>query len=346
VHQFTVTLPGARYDGDRSVAFFDALRERLAAIPGVDAVGVASGSPLGSSHTSRGIGIVGAPAPPPGEEPLWLVRWVSPGYVAALGIPLLRGRDLSPTDRPGMPDVALISRGTADRYFAGEDPIGKRFRFDDDGPEWTIVGVVGDVRSLEVTQAADPEVYVPYAQWSRPSMTALLRTAVEIPGLDGAIRRAVAALDPDLAIHDVHPLERAVAASTSSERFYLMLLGLFAGLAVLLASVGVYGVVAYVVSGRRREIGIRIALGAHPGDVARLIAAQGMRPVLVGTLIGLAGALAGARVLASLLYEIEPRDPYAFAGGAAVLLAIGLLACFLPARRASRLSPTEAIRAD
>jgi predicted permease len=346
VRQFSLTLPGTRYDDRRAIAFFDALRERLAGIPGVVAVGMASGSPLGSSHVSRQIGIVGEPEPLPGEEPLWLVTWSSPGYTRTLGIPLLRGRDLSPADRENAPKVALISKITADRFFPGKDPVGQRFYFAQAGPMWTIVGVVGDVRSLDVIRAAEPEVYLPYAQWSRPSMTVMVRTGRDVPGLVGAIRRGVSALDPNLAIYNIQTLDEAVASSTSSERFYLLLLGLFAGLAMILATVGVYGVVAYVVSGRRREIGIRIALGAKQSDVVRMITAEGMRPVFMGVLVGLGGALAGARALTSLLYEVDPWDPWTFAGGTALLVAAAALACVLPARSASHTSPTEAMRAE
>ncbi len=345
VRTFTVTLPDARYDEERSIAFFDALRERLAALPGVDAAGMAWGTPLGS-QTSRTIVVAGAPAPAPGQEPLVLVRWSSPGYLEALRIPLLRGRDLAPTDRADMPRVALVSQGTADRYFAGRDVIGQQFSFDANDTPWTVVGVVGDVRSLDVTDTPEPEVYVPYAQWSRSSTTVMLRTGRDVPGLDAAVRREVRALDPDLAIYDVRSLDQAVASSTAPQRFYLVLLGVFAGLAVLLAAVGLYGVIAYLVSGRTREIGIRIALGAHPGNVMRMVVAQGARPVLVGVLVGLGGALAGARLLTSLLYRIDPWDPLTFAGSTALLVAVATIACLLPARRASRTSPTEAMRAQ
>lgn len=346
VRQFTLTLPDARYDAERATLFFDALQERLAAIPGIAAAGVTSGGPLGSSHSSRQVQIVGEPEPRPGEEPLWLVRWVGPGYLRTLGIPLLRGRDLSPTDRGNSPRVALISQLAADRFFPGKDPIGQGFRFDPAGAAWTVVGVVGDVRSLDVTQAAQPEVYVPYAQWGRTSMTVVLRTQGDVPNLATAIRRQVHALDPALAVYDERTLDAAVASSTSSERFYLVLLASFAGLALFLAGVGLYGVVAYVVSGRTREIGIRMALGAGPAGVARMVAVQGMRPVLVGVVIGVCGALAGARVLSGLLYQIEPWDPAAFVGSTVLLVAVGALACVLPAGAASRTSPLEAIRAE
>jgi putative ABC transport system permease protein len=346
VLQFGVTLPRARYDSERSTALFDALRERLTAIPGVKAVAAAFGSPFGSGYTSRTVTIVGEPARATGHEPLWLVCWVSPGYIRILGIPLLRGRDLGPSDRVGTPNVALISQAAASRFFANKDPVGQQFRFADDGPNWTIIGVVGDVRSIDLTADAEPEVYVPYAQWGRWTMTVMVRAAGDISGLAATIRREVGAMDPNLAIYDVQALDEAVAASTSTQRFHLVLLAIFAGLALLLAAVGLYGVVAYLVSGRTREIGIRIALGAKPANVARMVVAQGLRPVLVGVVIGVGGALAGAGMLDTLLYQVHPWDPVTFMGSAAMLLAVAAVACLVPARRASRTSPTEAMRAE
>jgi len=346
VWQFTLSLPETRYDGQRAIALFDALRESLAGIPGVGSVGVTSASPLGSGQVSRVIGIVGEPGRRPDEEPPWLVRWIGPGYFRTLGIPLLRGRDLSATDRSDAPQVALVSRLTADRFFPGRDPVGQRLYFDEAGPYWTIVGVVGDVRSIDVVRDPGPEIYIPYAQWSRPRMTVLLRTRADVAGVGTAIRQCVRDLDPALAVYDMGTLDSAVASSSASQRFLLVLLACFAGLAVFLATVGLYGVVAYVVSGRTREIGIRIALGAGPAGVARMVTAEGMRPVLAGVVIGLGGALAGARALAGLLYQVDPWDPVTFVGSAALLVTVAAVACVLPARAASRTSPLEAIRAQ
>jgi len=343
VREFDVTLPAGRYDDEQTGAFFGALRERLAALPGVESVGLASGSPLGG-QTGRTITVVGEPTPPPGQEPIVLVRWVSPGYTETLRVPLLRGRRLADTDRAEAPRVALIGQSTADRYLSGANPLGRQFRFTPEEQPWTVVGVVGDVRALDVTEAPEPEVYVPLAQWSRRSITVMLRTARKVPGLDAAIRREVHGLDPLLAIYNVGTLDQAVASSSASQRFYLVLLAIFAGLAVVLAAVGLYGVISYIGSGRTREIGVRIALGAHPGDIARMVAGSGAWPVLVGIIAGIAGAMAMARFLGSLLYQIDPWDPLTFMGGAATLVIVAAVACWLPARKASRTTPTEAMR--
>jgi ABC-type antimicrobial peptide transport system permease subunit len=242
--------------------------------------------------------------------------------------------------------VAIVSKAAAEQYYPGVDPIGQQFTFDQGQTNWTIVGVVGNVRSLDVTTETEPEAYFPHAQWSVPTMTVTVRTAAGAQGIVPLLRREVAALDPMLALYAVEPLDRLVDISSREERFYLFLLGLFAGLAVLLAAVGLYGVVTYIVSRRTREIGIRIALGARWADVARLVLWQGMLPTAVGTVLGLLAAFVATRILTSLLYQVEPWDPTAFVLGTGFLFAVALLASFVPARGATKIPPTEAIRAE
>ncbi len=346
VLEFTLTLPNSRYEREQAVEFFRTLEERIATVPGVESVGMINGSPLGRSHTSMGFDVLGREKAPLGQQPDWLVRVVSAGYFRSLGIPLLRGRGFAESDRDDQPGVALISRTAAQRHFPGENPLGKQFRFDDDGPAWTIVGIVGDVRSLDLTVADYPEAYFPHAQWPRNTMTVTVRQAAVVPGLVPALRGTVRGLDPNLALYYVEMLEDRMQRYLASDRFYLVLLGVFAGLAVTLASVGLYGVVAYLVSRRTREIGVRVALGARREDVVRLVLGQGIGPVVVGTLLGLGAALAGGHVLSSLLYEVEPWDLLTFAGGTALLLVVALTATLLPARWAARIPPTEAMRVE
>jgi putative ABC transport system permease protein len=350
VQEFTLTLPSMEYDADQTVEFYRSLAGRLASLPGVEAVGMIDGAPLGRSHTSRSIDILGRPDDSDARQlDSPLIRIATPGYLETVRLPLVRGRGFGEGDRAGAPAVAVISLATAEQMFPGADPIGQTFSFDarDPGePVWTVVGVVGDVRSLDVTTGAKPEAYFPLLQYPRATMTTMVRWAPGIPASEAAVRREVAALDPTLAVYYLEMLEDRVARYTGTERFYLFLLSIFAGLAIALAAVGLYGVVAYVVSRRTREIGIRVALGAARQDVLGMVVRQAMRPVSLGLVVGLAGALAGGRVLSNLLYEVEPWDPAAVFGGTLLFVAVAAAAIIIPARSAMRVSPTEAMRVD
>jgi len=345
VHQFTLTLPPARYDADRSVTFFRTLEDRIRALPGVRSVGMNSGSPMGRSHTTIGFTIPGREPATPGNEPVWLVRMATPGYFATLGIPILRGRGIEWTDGPDDPRVVVISRTAANRFWPDQDPLGRTVLMDEDGP-WTVVGVVGDVRSLEVTTDVEPEAYFPHAQWTRNTMTVEVLQAGAAPGLVGSLRDLVRELDPNLPVYWMERLQDRVDESVASDRFYLVLMGTFASLALVLASVGLYGVVAYLVSRRTREIGIRVALGARKREVWTMVVSQGLGPVGAGLVVGILTAAAGSRVLGSLLYEVEPLDPLSFLTLPTLLVGVALLATALPARAATRISPTEAMRAE
>jgi putative ABC transport system permease protein len=346
VQQFSLSLPEARYEGERAAVFFKSLEERLATIPGAEAVGMISGSPLGHSHSSIGFDIVGREPFAPQNQPFFLVRRATPGYFESVRIPLLAGRSFNAEDTGETPRVAIISSTAAERFFPSDDPIGKQFTFDQGVTNWTIVGVVGDVRSIDVTTETEPEAYFPLAQWSGDFMTVLVRTTDGVSSIVPQLRSEVAALDPLLAMYWIETLDHRVDVSVGQERFNLLLLGTFAGLALVLAAVGLYGVVAYLVTRRTREIGIRIALGACWRDVARLVLWQGMLPTLAGTALGLMGAVVGTRVLSSLLYQVEPWDPTTFVAGTTVLFAVALLACFVPVRGATKIPPTEAIRVE
>jgi putative ABC transport system permease protein len=349
VQSFTLTLPDAAYDDASAVQFQEELHRRIAELPGVQNVGLINGSPLGRSHTTISFEYVDQEASPDEEEPVVLVRRIGPGYFETLGIPLLHGRDFRSDDRMDNERVAVISALAASRYWPGQDPIGRRFNFDPqdpDQPTWTVVGVAGDVRSVDVTTEAWPEAYFPLAQWPRKTVTAVVRADPELPGLVPTLRQTVNELDPALPLYYVEALEDRMAVYLASDRFYLFFLAVSAGLAMVLSAVGLYGVVAYLVSKRTQEIGIRVALGASRQEVMRLVLGQGIGPVVLGTAVGLGVALAGGRLMASLLYQVEPWDPLTLAGGTVVLLAVAVAATLLPARNATRIPPTEAMRVE
>ncbi len=350
---FGILLPPGQYydDPDRAVRFFESLEERIAALPGVQAVGSAFGSPLGGDLSRTNTHFLDRAAPPEGQEEVLVTRVMTPGYHEVLRVPLIRGRRLQRSDRNGMPRAALISQSLADRYYADKDPIGQQIRVEMGwgyGYEepWTIVGVAGDIRSLRVTTPPQPEIYLSHAQMAPIYMTVLVRTRTGAIDVLPAVRRTVRAIDPNVPLRSVELLEETVARQFGPARFYFTLLAIFAGVAVTLAGIGLYGVVAYLVSRRTREIGIRMALGAQGPDVVRLVLAQGFRPALVGVVLGVGGAFLSSRVLQSLLYNVQASDLTTFGVVALLLPSVIALAILLPARRASRIAPVEALRLE
>jgi predicted permease len=349
---FDLWLPDAPYvsDADRAARFFTDLEERIVALPGVESVGSIFGSPLSGDGATTSVRYLDRPAPPEGQEEAAVLRVTTPGFHETLEIPLLRGRALEKRDRADAPRVALVSRSLADRYYPNQDPIGKQIQlgmsFGYAETPRTIVGVVSDIRSVRLTRAPMPEVYVPQSQMGSVYMTVTVRSTSSTADLLPGIRREVETLDPDVPIRDVEMLETTVERSFGSARFYLTLLTIFAGIAVMLAAVGLYGVVAYLVARRTREIGIRMALGATRGAVVRMVVAQGLRPAAAGVVLGLAGAYLGSRILRSLLYNVEPGDPVTLAGVTALLLVIVVAAIIVPARQAIKIPPAAALRAE
>lgn len=347
---FTVSFPAARYPDRAAVArASDAIRDRLAAVHGVQAVARISGLPLGPSVNVQSFTRPDRPAPLPGQEPTALFRGVDARYFRVLGIPVRSGRAFTEEDRSGTPLVVIISRRAAERFWPGEDPVGKTLRLDvssDEQRPRTIVGVVGDVRSTALAAVPEPELYIPLAQSDMRAFTFVVRSPLPAAAVLPATRRALATYDARLPQIRPGTLWALVDEQMARGRFYLLLLGLFAVLAVVLALVGVYGVVAYGVSRRTREIGVRMALGAGRWSVARLVVFQGLRPAAIGVVLGAAGALSAGRVIAGLLYGIAPYDPLTFAIVTALTLFVVALAGAVPARRASRIAPSEALRAD
>ena len=348
-----VILPESKYpDQAKRWAFASAVLERLRALPGVTAAGVVSNLPLSGDESIEGLVFEGRPRPRnPGDIPLTDFRQASPGYFEAMGIPKVRGRLFALVDTAGAPPVAVIDETLARVYWPGEDPIGKRFRlglFDDSDPRpWvTVVGIVGNVRNSGLHVEPRPQVYVPLAQTSFSGQSFVLRAQRDPRSLIQEARATVFAVDRDQPVAQVRTLEQVVSQSVAARRFNMVLLGAFAGLALLLAAVGIYGITAYSVAQRTREMGLRMALGARPGNVLGLVLREAGLLALIGLGAGLALAFAATRVMASLLFGVGTTDPATFASVAAALALVSLVAAWVPGRRATQVDPLVAMKAD
>ncbi len=331
-------------------AFYRQAIERIEALPGVKSAAAVSFIPLTFARSSKGFSIEGHVPPAAGEIPVAAYDAVTPGYFQSLQIPLQSGRDFSWRDTPQAQRVVIINKAMAQTYWPGEDPLGKRIKFgtpDDPFPRWTIAGVVGDIREFDVLTPPRPTVYLPVSQADDSNYVLrdwVVRASVDPLTIASSIRSAMREVDPDLPVSRLRSLEQVRNISVAPQRFNLSLFGLFAALALLLAAVGIYGVTAYSVAQRTREIGIRVAMGAQRGDVVRLVLAQGARHAALGIFLGLAGAFALTRLMERLLYGVRPTDPVTFAGVTLILTGVALLACYLPARRAMRVDPIIALR--
>jgi predicted permease len=341
-------LPGGKYREDQQlITFFRQATERIRAVPGVRAAGVVNFLPLHGGIGARTVYTVeGRPVPPPEQALGTLVRVSDAGYFGAMGVPLLRGRNFTELEESEARHVVLISESMARQHFPGEDPIGKRITVPmSEKPVPTeIVGIVGDVRYESLTDEAQPAVYFPPVELPYPFMTFVVRTAGDPAEMAPAVRRELGAIDPEQPVSDVQTLKQVMADTVGRARFNTLLLGLFAGLATLLAAVGIFGVMNYSVALRTRELGLRMALGAQPSRVLLLVLRQGVVLTLIGIGIGLCGALALTRLMSSLLYGVEATDPATFAAIVLLLAVVSLIACYIPARRATRIDPLIALR--
>jgi putative ABC transport system permease protein len=341
-----IPLGSKRYDTpEKQSAFFAQLVGRVRGMQGVEAAGVVNNLPLGNSIDELTFNIEGRPPFQPGAMPQAHYTVVSPGYFEALKIPLRSGRMFTEHDDARSPNVMLVSEALARAVFAGENPVGRRLITDAAVPPFEIVGVVGDARRVSLASEAEPEFYVPFQQAAQRRLNLVVRAGAGDPAaLTSSLRGAVAELDKDQLIWQTRTLDQLVSASVAGRRFNMTLLGLFASVAMALAALGLYGVMAYSVTRRTHEIGVRMALGARGSDVLRMVVGQGMRLALLGVAIGLAAAFAVTRVLASLLYGVTTTDPLTYAGLAALLASVAFLASYLPARRATKVDPMEALR--
>ena len=334
-------------DGGRCLGFFPALEERLAALPGVGGVGMSTSVPLDDASFSFPMDIEDHPVPRGQPAHMLMTHTISPGYFSAMGIPLLAGRGFTPADRAGAPRVVIVSRAMANRYWPGVSPVGKHIK-----PVWIpdfaeIVGVVGDARyeGLSATQPSE-DFYMPMAQWGVGSLKVVLRTPLATGLVESLLRKEVAAVDPSATVIQVRSMGDVVLASAAAPRTTTTLIALFAAIAMALGAIGVYGVLSYGVTRRRREIGIRMAIGAAPGAVQAMVLREAARLLAGGVAAGLLIAWLGASVLKGFVFGVSVRDPKSYLAVPVLFAAVGVAAAYLPAKRATRVSPTEVMREE
>ena len=344
-----IQLPGSKYrEPAQRASFYKQLLERMETIPGVQSVGAISSIFLTDTPNSTNFAIEGRPVLTGVESIEVPLDAVSPSYFKVMGIPLLRGREFDDRDAAGAPPVAIINQTFAQRFFPGEDPIGKRYVYGQPGPDnnsWiTIVGIVGDMRRTGFDRPVRPETFLPESQDPDNSLTIVARTAGDPAALAGALRNEVWAIDKDQSVYEIKTMQQTLSEMLSQRRFNMLLLGIFAAVALTLAAVGIYGVMSYSVSQRTHEIGIRMALGAQTRDVLSLVVRQGMILAVAGVGVGLLASFGLTRVMSTLLYGVSATDPLTFLVIPVVLTGVALTACFVPARRATKVDPMLALR--
>jgi putative ABC transport system permease protein len=351
VATFTLDLPTGAYPDSapaRITGFYSSMLERVRAIPGVQAAGVTTWLPLTGIGSGTGFTVVGQPAPPPGQGPSAVIRVVDPRYIEAMRIPLVRGRQFTNADNAGAAPVIIISTALAAKTWPGENPLGKRLKVSwfspDAQPE--VVGVVGNVLDTGLDGDQNPTIYYPFAQSPMARMSVAVRSQLAPAALMQAVRAAVTAIDPDLPVGAFTPMSSVITESMSDRRYPMFLLSIFAAVAMTVAAIGVYAVLAFAVNQRTREIGVRMALGAQRAQVMQLVLRNGLLMTLSGLALGAIGGAIASRALANLLFHVAPADPLTFVAVAGVLLLVSMLAMYLPARRATRVDPMTALRGE
>ena len=342
--------PGQYPDPAAKALFVDRLLVELRNSPGIESASAGDGVPLAGGQSRSPYARVDGNPVAVNQRPLGLTRSVSPGFMKTFGIPLLAGRDFDERDQFDKPNVVIVSKSTAQKLFpGGEDPIGKQIFFGTDnntGLPAEVIGIVGDVRSIRLEQANDIEFYRPWPQRSNQFVSVAVKTAFKADAATSTVKNALAKVDPALPIVNPRTMTEVIDQSLGQRRLTMTLLGVFAGIALILAMVGIYGAVAYTVEQRTGEIGVRMALGAQTADVLRLVVRQGMAPVVIGLVLGLAASIALGRLLTTQLYEVSSTNPTLLAATSATLAVVALLACLIPARRASLVNPIEALRTE
>jgi putative ABC transport system permease protein len=346
-----VVLPRSKYpDAARRTAFYNELLQRVESLPGVESAGIITNLPLTFKGNSGGITIEGRPEPAPDERVIVITRTISPDYFRTMNTPVLKGRQFTPQDTPDGAPVVIISETAARQFWPGEDALGKRIKmggFDSEEPWLSVVGIVKDVRQFELDIDPKPQAYFPYTQMTYSFLAPrdlVVRTSVDPISLAAVVRNEVWAVDKDQPVSNITTMNEILSGSVAKQRFNTLLLAIFAAVALVLAAVGIYGVISYSVTQRTHEIGIRMALGATSTDVLRLVVGQGFKLVTIGVAIGLVSAFILTRLMASLLFGVSATDPVTFVAISAVLVAVAMLASYIPARKATRVDPMIALR--
>jgi putative ABC transport system permease protein len=330
--------PTAQWNFHRQVV------ERLQEVPGVQSASLVRGLPFSGNGATTAIVLPDREPPPHGTEPEVMFNTAMPNYFETLGIPLVKGRLFGNEDQANTPAVVIINQTMARRFWPNQDPLGKQIKFVQDGSAATVVGVVGDAKHFWLEEEQKPQMYDAYSQDPGLFATVVIRTAVEPLSLSEPVRRAIWKVDADQPMWKIRTVEFLVNRSTADRRFLMALMGIFATLALVLTIIGLYGVISYLVNQRIQEIGIRMALGAQMRDILAMVLKQGMFLVFTGVALGLAAAWVLTRLMSRLLYQVSATDPLTFAGIALLLIAVALLACYIPARRATKVDPLVALR--
>jgi putative ABC transport system permease protein len=349
-----LSLAQARYPGLKVGLFYDQLLRRIAQLPGVQTAGICRFLPLSGSDASFSFQIEGQPHLNAADQPRAKFRTASGGYFVALRIPLVRGRLFDSRDNQQTPKVVIVNETAARRYWPNENPIGKRILSGFDEDQWsTIIGVVGDVKHSGLDAETNPETYYHYLQvppeamnFAESTMALVIRTSADPVAMTSSVRHELRTLDPSQPVFNVHTMQDLISGSVAQPRFRTFLIGIFAGLALVLAALGLYGVVAYSVSQRTTELGVRVALGAEPSGILKLVVFHAARLAIIGLAIGVAVSLAGSRLMSRFLFDVSPADPITLGAVSLVILLVALTAALVPALRAAKVDPAVALRAE
>jgi predicted permease len=345
-----VALPGRTYDSTATRSFIRAVEERARALPGAKNVALANFIPLDGASYGFSFTIRGHPPVRPSDQPSTEVRQVTPDFFNTMGIPVQRGRGIASSDQPGTTKVLVVNQTLAKRFFPNEDAVGQMINLgwgqDTSGDARQIVGVVGDVRSAALADEPEPTVYVPIMQAPYQGLSILVRTNTVPATLAAPLRAIVRELDHEVPVYSVQTMEERVASSVGSQKFYATLIAIFAGVALVLSAVGLYGVIAYAVSQRTHELGVRVALGATGDRISRMVIGEGLTLTAIGAVIGIGGSLLAGKLVTTLLFGVNTLDPATIGGVIALLGLVAAMASWLPARRAARVDPLTAMRGD